>query len=211
MLKGLLKGSFYRGTSNFGLLKYPHMKSAVRNFLLILIICAPSILFAQTDSTEMPAKPKKSITDRMFIGGSLALTFGDITYVGASPLVGYRFTPALTGGVGISYYYYKDNIYNYETSIYGGTLFSRYLIFKGLFAEADFEANNLDAMTIVDPINGTYTLSRQWIPSLLLGGGYYSGGDNVGFYISVLYDVLQDPNSPYYGFPVIRAGVGVGL
>jgi uncharacterized protein (UPF0147 family) len=47
---------------------------------------------------------------------------------------------------------------------------------------------------------------------LLLGGGYSSSiGRSAGFFISILYDVLQDPNSPYYGQPVIRAGVGFGI
>jgi len=81
-----------------------------------------------------------------------------------------------------------------------------------VFVEADFEANNLEALTVVDPINQVYTLDRQWIPSLLLGGGYSSAiGNSAGFYISILYDVIQDPNSPYYRQPIIRAGVGVGL
>jgi hypothetical protein len=76
----------------------------------------------------------------------------------------------LTSGIGGSYYYWRDNYYNYETSIYGGLLFSRFDVYKGLYVEGDFEANNLDAYQ-VDYL-GVVTLDRRWVPSLLLGGGY---------------------------------------
>lgn len=171
--------------------------------------------FAQKDSTRTNAdsKPKKPFSDRIFIGGNVALSFNNFYFViGASPIVGYRVTENWSVGVGASYYYYKDNYYNYSTSIYGGLLMSRYIVYRGLFVEGNFELNNQDALTIVDPIAQTYTLERAWIPSLLLGGGYsQSIGGNSAFFISILYDVIQNPNSQYYRIPVIRAGVGIGL
>jgi len=183
-------------------------------FLLAFIVLLPYFTLAQSDSSlnSHPAKQKPPFSSRLAFGGYLGLSFGDITYVEIAPLVGYRVTDNFTAGLGLRYIYYKDNFYNYESNIYGGTIFGRYNIFRGLFVEADFEANNLEALTVVDPINQVYTLDRQWIPSLLLGGGYSSAiGNSAGFYISILYDVIQDPNSPYYRQPIIRAGVGVGL
>ena len=176
--------------------------------LVILLINTPFSGSAQMSTEE--EKPKIPFKDRVFIGGGLALSFGSYTYVGVSPVIGYRVTPRLTSGIGGSYYYWRDNYYNYETSIYGGLLFSRFDVYKGLYVEGDFEANNLDAYQ-VDYL-GVVTLDRRWVPSLLLGGGYAAPlGGNSAVFISVLYDVLQDPNSPYYGIPVIRAGVGFGL
>ena len=170
--------------------------------------------FAQKDSTStnLNSKPKTPLSDRIFVGGNVALTFGSITFVGASPIVGYKVSDDWSVGLGGSYYYYRDKYYNYSTSIYGGLLMSRYIVYKGLFVEGDFEENNQDALTIVDPIAGTFTLSRKWIPSLLLGGGYsQSIGGRSAFFISILYDVIQNPNSQYYRIPVIRAGFGFGL
>lgn len=182
---------------------------------MVLVLTSVSLTsFAQRDSTLVNPnyKPKPPLSDRIFIGGSLAMTFGSITYIGASPVIGYKLTDNWAVGVGGSYYYYQDNYYNYSTSIYGVLLMSRYIIYKGLFVEGDFEENNQDALTIVDPLKGTYTLDRAWIPSLLLGGGYSQMiGGRSAFFISILYDVIQNPNSQYYGIPVIRAGVGFGL
>jgi len=189
------------------------MKFLRKNFLLLFIFFLPAICSAQHDSSSVShGKPKPPLSDRIFVGGNLALTFGSVTYIGVAPVVGYMLTPKWMAGVGASYYYFKDNYYHYESSIYGGLLMTRYVLFKGLFVEGDFEENNQDALTIVDPILQTYTLSRKWIPSLLLGAGYSSSmGRNSAFYLSVLYDVIQNPNSQYYGIPVIRAGFGFGL
>jgi hypothetical protein len=204
------------------IIQIPLMK--INILLIVLAACAihPWAVAAQDDTTSLntssaPAQPKTqqkqakpSFADRLAFGGNIGLSFGTVTYIEIAPLVGYRVTDAFTTGLGFRYIYYKDNYYDYTSNIYGGTVFARYRIFKGLFAEADFEANNLDAYT---PDNsGGYTLERKWIPSLLLGGGYSSSiGRSAGFFISILYDVLQDPNSPYYGQPVIRAGVGFGI
>src|SRR6187401_1866071 len=83
-------------------------------FLLVnLLINTPFSGSAQMSTEE--EKPKIPFKDRVFIGGGLALSFGSYTYVGVSPIIGYRVTPRLTSGIGGSYYYWRDNYYNYET------------------------------------------------------------------------------------------------
>jgi len=179
-----------------------------RLFVLLLI---PAFSFAQTDSTSTGnQKPKTPFTDHIFVGGNAALSFGTVTFVGASPIIGYKVTDQWIVGVGGSYYYYHDNYYHYSNSIYGGLLMSRYIIYKGIFAEGDFEENNQLEYALTK--NGDLTTQREWIPSLLLGGGYEQEiGAHSAFFISVLYDVIQNPNSQYYRIPVIRAGFGFGL
>ncbi|MBA3647496.1 MAG: hypothetical protein H0W62_02925 [Chitinophagales bacterium] len=151
--------------------------------------------------------------DRIQIGGGLGLSFGDIISIEIAPAIGYRVTPKLTTGVGFRYSYYKDNYFKYSTNLYGGQVFGRYLVFQGLFLEGDFEANNFEVVKVTDPLTGIYTIERDWIPSLLLGGGYSQqvGNGRSVFFISILYDVLQDQYSPYYRVPVIRAGFAIGL
>ena len=190
------------------------MNLLIKFWMVLTLTLASFSSFAQKDSTLTPqnTKPEKPFSDRIFIGGNAALTFGTITFVGASPIVGYKVTDDWSVGVGGSYYYFRDNFYDYSTSIYGGLLMSRYIVYRGLFIEGNFEENNQDAITIVDPINNKYTLSRKWIPSLLLGGGYSESiGGRSAFFISILYDVIQNPNSLYYRIPVIRAGFGFGI
>ncbi|MEO6167697.1 MAG: hypothetical protein ABIO46_09310 [Chitinophagales bacterium] len=185
----------------------------IRLRLLAVLICI-SYVSAIAQSSEQAQKPKIPFKDRIFVGGNLGLTFGTITNIEVAPLVGYELTPNWAAGVGLRYSYYQDNYYSppYKTNIFGGMLFTRYILYKGLFLEGDFEANNFEVYRLVDPINGIYAVDREWIPSLLLGGGYSQPlGGHSAFFLSILYDVLQNKYSPYYGVPVIRAGFAIGL
>jgi hypothetical protein len=170
--------------------------------------------FAQVAGGDSTAKTP--FKDRLFVGGSLGLSFGDYTFVEVAPIVGYKITDALSAGIGGRYSYVNvnDSYYgiSYSYSSYGGSLFSRYIVYKGIFLAAEFEANNFQVYKLVDPINGVFTSGRAWIPSLLLGGGYMqNAGGKASVFLSLLYDVLQDRNSPYYRIPVIRGGVMIGL
>ncbi|MBK9731872.1 MAG: hypothetical protein IPO83_11410 [Chitinophagaceae bacterium] len=175
---------------------------------LVVFICA-----ANAQNAEMMGSPKVPFKDRIFVGGNFGLTFGTITNIEIAPTFGYMLKPNWSAGVGVRYSYYQDNFYNppYKTNIYGGLLFTRYVVYKGLFLEANFEGNNFDVYKF-DPVTELYYPERDWIPSLLLGGGYSQPmGANSAFFISILYDVLQNNYSPYYGVPIIRAGFGIGL
>ncbi len=183
-------------------------------FFFFGIFCFSSSSFGQNADVDSAAKvPFK---DRIFVGGSLGLSFGDYTFIEVAPIVGYKITDALSAGVGGRYSYVNVNDqflgYSYNYNSYGGSLFSRFIVYKGIFLAAEFEANNFEVFRLIDPINGVFTTDRAWIPSLLLGGGYMqNAGGKVSVYLSLLYDVLQDPNSPYYRIPVIRGGIAIGL
>lgn len=192
------------------------MKTTSLLLLLISVVSFSISSFAQTTvepETPKAEKPKVPLSDRIFFGGNFGFTFGSITNIEIAPQVGYKITPAWSAGIGGRYAYYKDNYYYfYQTNMYGGLLFTRYLVYKGLFLDAEFEANNFEVYKVVDPIFGIYNLERMWVPSLLLGGGYSQPiGDRSAFFVSILYDVLQHKYSPYYRVPVIRAGFGFGI
>jgi hypothetical protein len=103
------------------------------------------------------------------------MTFGSITYIGAS-IVGIN----VGQSVWSRYYYYQDNYYNYSTSIYGGLLMSRYIIYG--IGEGNFEENNQDALTIVDAIKvlilgsrmDSFTVTGQRIQSKIGGRSAFS-------------------------------------
>jgi hypothetical protein len=98
--------------------------------LSVIFICCTLSSYAQFD--EPKPKPKERFIDRMFFGGSFDLAFGDITVINLSPIVGYRVTPRLATGLGGVYIYQKYKRYNFEYSVYGGSVFMEYNIVQDL-------------------------------------------------------------------------------
>ncbi len=188
--------------------------------LLILSLIAAGMAFGQEtrDSTRQeqpppppkPAKQKEPFSlSKIYVGGNMVLTVGNYTRIGAYPLIGYKFTPKLSGGIKIGYEYIRDNRWTetYESSNYGGSLFARYRIFLPLYAHVEFAGINYD---IYDALGNS---QREWVPFLYVGGGYSQRmGRNVWLNAQVMFDVLQDPDSPYRRWdPVFTVGVAAGF
>ena len=144
-----------------------------------------------------------------YFGGSLGAVFGSYTAISVLPMVGYNLSPKASVGFRGMYEYIKDKRYSndFTTSNYGGGIFARYNVTRSLYASAEF-----DYYSYGYSISNTETV-RNWVPFLYLGGGYYQSlGGKSTLFIEVLFDVIQDPNSPYPNWePLIRFGVGVGL
>ena len=139
----------------------------------------------------------------------MGLTVGDYTRIGIYPLVGYKLKPKLSVGVKIAYEYIRDNRYSstYETSNYGYSVFSRYRIIPALYAHVEYARLNYELY------NSLGESHREWIPFLLVGGGYSKRmGANAWLNLQVLFDVLQDDRSPYNTWdPIFSVGIGVGF
>ena len=64
-------------------------------------------------------------------------------------------------------------------------------------------------------VNQQFETERTWVPFLLLGGGFSQlVSPNVWVFVEILFDVIQDDNSPYKDNawdPFISFGVGVGF
>lgn len=165
--------------------------------------------------------------ENLFLGGSLALGLGSYQFnVGVSPEMGYSLNNWLDAGVVVNFNYnsvradpYYDNNIRYRTFNYGGGVFGRAYPLPFLFFAAQPEYNWISQnQKDMNPGSGgaSYTFNTS-AASLLLGVGY---GQRVigegGFYISLMFDVLGDKNSPYNDFnghplPVIKAGFNVYL
>lgn len=166
---------------------------------------------SSTQTTQPPAAESK-----WYYGGNIGFSFwNDYFYLGVYPLVGYKVTPKLSLGAKIGYAYISDDSYEplpaLNTSNYGGSIFSRYRIIPQLYAHAEFAYWSYE-----NAINFTsqgYDTERVWVPYLLLGGGYSQNiGPNVWLFAEVLFDVINDENSPYEsGEPFISFGAGVGF
>ncbi|MDR2848036.1 MAG: hypothetical protein LBV39_02920, partial [Bacteroidales bacterium] len=126
--------------------------------------------------------------DRLFFGGNFGLMIGDFTDIELSPHVGYYITNRWSAAVGMTYEYYNNKYHfpdyatnrfkRYETSIFGGRLFSNYVIVNNvndfiplglnfrIFAHAEYEALAYPRGFFEEGATG-----KQTINSVLVGGG----------------------------------------
>lgn len=183
---------------------------AAWTFLTVLT----SLSSAAQDSTVSRQKDTRGLGERIWFGGGVGLSFGTVTAIQLDPLVGYKVDKEgkLSTGLGVSYWYYRDNRYvpAYDFKAYGYRVFSRYRVIEQAYLHAEFlhmnvEGNRFSSLSEIHP--------RIWVPHLLLGAGYVQSlGARSTFYIQVLFDVLQDPNSIYFNRgPIFSGGVGIGF
>ena len=94
---------------------------------------------------------------------------------------------------------------DFKTNVFGGSIFSRYVIWENLFAHVEFET-----LAYNTEVPG-YPVTREQYNSFFVGGGYNQPiGGNSAMYILALWNLNDTPDSPYVN-PVIRVGFSVGL
>lgn len=194
------------------------MKATILIMLISLSFSAAT--FAQ-ETEKKQVFPQES---NLFTGGSISLGFSGGSYstflFGLHPHLGYKLAKWIdvAGVVNFEYQSQRDPFNEkLRNTTYGIGAFTRIYPVHFLFIQAEPEINFITQKYI--PSTGGNTFKRTVnAPSLLLGGGYIpSRSDNNTFtYLSILFDVLKNENSPYvdgYGniLPVIRAGVNIGL
>jgi hypothetical protein len=188
--------------------------NALLTFLIFISLVAP----AQDEKRGFKAQ-------NLFTGGGISLGFGSNTFqAGASPFLGYNIATWLDACVTANYNYtsYRD-VFNLNDklrrSTYGGGIFTRIYPVNFLFIHAQFEHNFINEKYIPGN-NGASDKTKVEANSLLLGAGYASGRyPNSGqpfFYLSLLFDVLNNEFSPYTNssgsiIPILRGGVQVPL
>ncbi|MEN8201430.1 MAG: hypothetical protein ABFS28_02465 [Bacteroidota bacterium] len=154
-------------------------------------------------------KQKRSISDKLYFGGYVNMSFGRYTVIGIEPMVGYKLIPRLSVGAKIRYDYIQDKRYTetYTASNYGGSVFTRLVLFRGLYAHAEYAGYNYKNYT---DLGGS---TREWVPFMLVGAGYnLRVGRRTSVNAQVLFDVLQSDKSPYRRWePFYSVGVGVGF
>lgn len=191
--------------------------------LMLALVISTAAGFAQ-EEVEVPEK-KGFKKENLFTGGSVSLSFSSYSFlVGGSPVFGYRVANWLDAGILANYQYTSYKHYfvandRLRQSVYGGGVFTRLYPINFLFAQAQFEHNFITQKYI--PANGTTpeknTTSAN---SFLVGAGYAEGrvpGMSSSFFsLAVLFDVTNNPASPYTNnlgraVPIFRAGINVYL
>ncbi len=168
----------------------------------MLCTCSISLLVAQITPRETQrqrehtqnAKPNK-FADRLVYTGNVSLVFGSQTFIGADPGVGYKVNEWLVAGFGAHYYYMQT--FGRRNRIYGGQLFSQARVYDGVFLMSTFQMSNTILFSQLSP-NDIRRDRDVWVPHWYVGAGYFpqtNGRVRVGG--SILFDLIQDPNSPW--------------
>lgn len=176
-------------------------------------------------------KTKGYDPDKLILGGGLNAGFGGgYANAGAAPIVGYRFTHDFSAGVGLGYQYYRapqdiydindpnKTLYVNENIVYP-SIWARYTVYRSIFVVANFEYDFISVKQydyFIDPTTSQTYLAQHKLSAnvacLPLGVGLKQPlGGRVSFIGELMYDVLQQKYSPYFGQPIIRLGIAAGL
>ena len=181
---------------------------------LTVFIALNNYIFSQENrpklsvpSNTLAPKEFENFKDRLYFGGNFGAWFGSTTYINLSPLVGCKINKEFSVGGGITYNYYSQTKFGqkFTSTIYGGNVFARYLIFENAFAQIGWD--RLSVPEFFSPIKN----SRVWVDNILLGGGYRQAFSERGSFVAaIFYNINQSPLSPYPN-PIIQIGFNVGL
>jgi hypothetical protein len=176
---------------------------------------------------ELGDKKKFDKTRLLFGGGIGVGGVGNAFSFNIQPMVGYRFTDKFHAGITLGFTYFTQQIeynnllsgvpeiYKSKSSIISASMYARYFVWDMLFAQVEPEINSYDVGELYYSTTTGKLLkapSRLAIPSFLAGVGYGSRLGGISYMtIIVMYDLVQNPNSPYYKVPVIRGGLNLGL
>lgn len=196
-----------------------------KNQILFLLFVSFQLTFSQTDSVyygeQSPKRkpssdraPKKfNLKDKLVYGGfvmpgySVIANYGSIFYISASPNVGIKLTDKLMTGIGFNYNYmsFRPKLGGqYTSSLYGPSIFSRYLILENAFLQVQYEKLN-------QPNYSSGRAERAWVDYVLAGGGYYQRfSEHSGMLFSAMFNLTPNSNSVYAN-PIYQIGFVAGF
>lgn len=165
--------------------------------------------------------------NRLFAGGGLgAGSYGSGAFVTLAPMLGYRLTDRLHVGsqIALNYFSFSDYYTNFSNNNqfklkargihYTWNVFARYFPIHFLFLQVQPEYNNFKIVDVAynNNFDPYFKSSRLGIPSVLVGGGYAQPLGKASYMmLSAMYDVLRNPNSPYYNRIILGGGLALGL
>ena len=194
--------------------------------IIIFIALTVNMAYSQDKTSKKLKKDKSEIEEPyLFTGGSLWMGFGSYTFVDVNIVFGSQLTERLSLGLSGKYQYFNDKRSiqgNFETSVYGGSIFSQIAVIKdfrnllkvkghsGIIAHIEYEFLNTKYNYIYFNVKDS-NKDRYWLHNILLGGGYFQQmNKKAKSYIVLLWNVNQTPDNPYT-YPQIRIGFTVAI
>ena len=181
------------------------------------------LVFCAVIAFETSAQSEFSLRDRIFFGGNIALQIGTYTDIELSPTVGYYITPRWSAGIGGTYryinikYWYRDfngNWHRLKTDIWGGRLFTNYVIINNvsewvplgmnfrIFAHSEYEFLRFEGRFFENPPS-----DYVWQQSVLAGGGLrFPTGKRSSMNLTLLWYLYSEPRNSHSSGPIIRIG-----
>lgn len=153
--------------------------------------------YVESEKKKDSSERKTPFKDRLVFGGNLGGSFGSVSYFQVNPMVGYKTTDWWVNGVGLNYIYAGSR--GYTQNIYGASVWSRAYVVENVMLHTEYEYLT---MNLRAPNGESFSANA---PVWLVGAGYQSNGNGFGLSFMLLYDLIQDPNSPYSN-PIIRVG-----
>lgn len=163
--------------------------------------------------TKDKYKPKGVVIDKflkrenLMVGGGFGLGLSNLFFsVGLAPEVSYFVWPERVAiGTRFNYNYYRDNFYDVNSHLFGGGPFMRGYIWKGLFAQAEYELTSVEVI-LLDAFGNYAGKQRGSLNAFLVGGGFHQNFDSgFGFYFQILFNTLQNTDFIYPN-PSYRTG-----
>jgi len=175
---------------------------------LFIVMVAFNALAQDTIPEHKPQKPKNPVSEKIFYGGTVGISFGDFSRIALYPYIGLSLSEKLRTGVQFGYEYISDKraLTTFTASNYGLSVFGQYNIIPSIYIHAEPAIYSYDAYYLLEK-------DRVWVPFFYVGAGLHQRlGSRSVVYIQVKFDLIQDSNSPYSdGAPFFDIGVGVGI
>ena len=168
-----------------------------------VIIKAPEKPVFKPDTITKAAEETKEykepllLKDRFFTGGGFGLSFGTYTNIQLSPVLGFKVTKWLAGGVGLTYVYIGSQFDSHN--LLGKKVFAQGMIYKGIFAHAEYETFSV--------------IGEKGNAEGILGGAGYRQmiSNKVGLDLMLLLNLNQSAFSAYQDPFVYRLGFYIEL
>lgn len=168
----------------------------------------PDIKSENMNSLQRPKPERLWKWDNFFVGGipgfGISNNYASITVAAEA---GYFLHPHISVGGRFVYQFYLDKFYSDRLHIFGGGPFVRGYIWKGIFAQGEYETTSVGNLRIEDSFGNVVGYARLNVNAFLLGGGYHDNyDDGFGYYIAVLFNVINTETFIYPN-PVFRFGL----
>jgi len=193
------------------------MKNIILLMIFPFLVASPQTSYSDTNISNQPKEVQQSESSKWYYGGTVGFNFwGDYFYLSVNPLVGYQVSPKFSVGGKVHYSYINDSrseLGDFTSHNYGASIFTRYRPIYQAYLHAEFAYASYENSTSFNISTKSWESERTWVPFLLLGGGFVQNiGPNASVYAEVLFDVIQDENSPYEDWdPIISVGAGIGF